>query len=294
MVRFELPAELHSHYDEGHESRRLTGSALGQLEFERVQALLARHLPPAPAVILDIGGAAGIHALPLARQGYALHLFDPVELHLEQARAASREQPEAPLASVTLADARTIAHDDGSADAVLLFGPLYHLTERAERIAALREARRLLRPGGVLCAIAISRTASLFDGFTRGFIDDPAFVEIMLGDLTDGRHRNPVHHPAYFTTAFFHRPDEFENEIVEAGFGRARLAGVQGPAWALRDMDARWADGHRRSELLRLLDRIETDPIVIACSFHIFAAARVTQGNASDRQEGCGQGSSPP
>ena len=37
---------------------------------------------------------------------------------------------------------------DGSQDAVLLFGPLYHLTEAADRQRALAEATRVLRPDG--------------------------------------------------------------------------------------------------------------------------------------------------
>jgi len=38
-------------------------------------------------VVVDVGGAAGVYAFPLAKQGYEVHLIDPVELHLEQARS---------------------------------------------------------------------------------------------------------------------------------------------------------------------------------------------------------------
>ena len=43
-------------------------------------------MPSAPAVVLDIGGAAGAYAFPLADQGYEVHLIDPVPLHIEQAQ----------------------------------------------------------------------------------------------------------------------------------------------------------------------------------------------------------------
>ena len=53
-----------------------------------------------------------------------------------------------PLASIRQGDARALPFADASADALLLLGPLYHLQERADRLRALREAARVLRPGG--------------------------------------------------------------------------------------------------------------------------------------------------
>jgi SAM-dependent methyltransferase len=51
-------------------------------------------------------------------------------------------------------DARDLDLDDASVDAVLLLGPLYHLRRRADRIRALTEARRVVRPGGPVFAAA--------------------------------------------------------------------------------------------------------------------------------------------
>ena len=169
--------DIAAYYDRGDEQGRL--GDWGRLEFLRTRELLARFLPAPPATVLDVGGAAGAYALPLAAEGYEVHLVDPVALHVEQARAASAAQPDAPLASAVVGDARALPVDDHSADVVLLLGPLYHLTEAADRTRALHEARRALRPGGLLAAAAITRFASTLDGVAQGFLLEPGFEAIV-------------------------------------------------------------------------------------------------------------------
>ena len=168
-----LSREVQEHYLKSQESQRLS-SGQGELERVRTQAIFTRELPSPPAVVFDIGGGAGIHAFWLAQRGYQVHLIDPVELHLEQARSHETASGVA-LASITCGDVRMLEITSGTADAVLLLGPLYHLTERRDRIQALGEARRILRPKGILLAAAISRFASLIDGLSRGFFRDGAF-----------------------------------------------------------------------------------------------------------------------
>jgi 2-polyprenyl-3-methyl-5-hydroxy-6-metoxy-1,4-benzoquinol methylase len=99
-----IQKEIEAHYLRTKESERLTGT-LGELESLRTQAILAWHLPTAPAVICDVGGAAGTYAFPLARQGHQVHLIDPVELHLEQARSYAAASGVS-LTSITQGDAR--------------------------------------------------------------------------------------------------------------------------------------------------------------------------------------------
>jgi ubiquinone/menaquinone biosynthesis C-methylase UbiE len=162
-----LPREIEAHYLETRESERLSGTH-GELERLRTLEVLARVLPPAPAVLLDVGSAAGAYALPRSERGYVVHLMDPIEVRLEQAKARSKSSG-ITLGSITKGDARRLTAPSNSADAVLLLGPLYHLVERSDRLVALREARRILKPQGVLIAAAISRFASLIDGLAKGF-----------------------------------------------------------------------------------------------------------------------------
>jgi SAM-dependent methyltransferase len=167
---------------------------------------------------------------------------------------------------------------DASADVVLLLGPLYHLVERTDRIEALHEARRILRPDGVILAAGISRFASAIDGAVSGFLADPAFRQIVDGDLTDGQHRNPTGHPHYFTTAFFHRPEELLDEVREAGFTGVELLAVEGIGWAVPRLEQVLDDDEARGRLLDLLRRIETEPALLGASPHLLAVARPAPG----------------
>ena len=265
-----LDPEIAAHYTGVSEQRRLQGWSLERV---RTWELLTRHLPAPPAVVLDVGGAAGVYALPLAGRGYQVHLVDPMARHVEQALRAAAEQPATPLASATVGDARRLDRPEASVDAVLLLGPLYHLTDRADRIRALTEARRVLRPGGVLAAAAISRFASTLDGLYRGHLDDPAFEAIVERDLRDGQHRNPAGRPEWFTTAYFHLPDELAQEVAEAGLRLRTVVAVEGPAWMLADIQARLADPARRERVLAAIRRVETAPSLLGASSHLLAVA---------------------
>jgi ubiquinone/menaquinone biosynthesis C-methylase UbiE len=267
--RLELPKEITRYYQEVAEEGRLAvGPA--QLEFARTREVVLRYLPPAPATILDVGGAAGAYALWLAEKGYQVHLIDPVPRLVEEARRRSEASPKR-ICTCRVGDARELTFDDGVADGVLLLGPLYHLTDTAERLRALREVYRVLRPGGVMFAAAISRTASALDGIARDLFADPAFTAIVRQDLERGQHRNETDRWDYFTTAYFHRPDELQAEVASVGFRCQAVLGIEGPGWILSDFDERWADARKREDLLRIARALEREVSVVGLSAHLLA-----------------------
>ena len=272
-LRTSLPADMLGYYEHGTEQARLARDA-GPLEFARALELLARHLPPAPAVVIDVGGGPGAYACELARRGYAVHLIDPVPLHVAQARSAASRQPAAPLASAEIGEARMLTHPDGSADAVLLFGPLYHLPERAERVSAWREAARVLRPGGVVVASCISRATPLLDGLKRGRLGDPAYLAWAGSDLATGQHHNPQGDPEGFTRAYLHATGEPAAEAREAGLTALPPVGVEGPGWLVPGFAAVWAGPAGRAALLAAARAAEADPGLAGLSAHFLTVAR--------------------
>jgi ubiquinone/menaquinone biosynthesis C-methylase UbiE len=262
-----------AYYTAYDEQGRLSGP-LGQIEWVRTRQILRRYLPPPPAVVLDVGGAAGRYACWLAQEGYAVHLIDPVPLHIRQARAASDTQPDAPIVSCRVGDARHLDVEDGGADAVLLLGPLYHLVDAQDREQALAEAYRVLRTGGYLFAAGISRFASTIDGLALGYFRDPIFQEIMRRDLKDGQHRNPTDNPAYFMDTFFHHPDELRAEVVGAGFERVDLLAVEGLSYVMQDLEENWREESHRTFLLEILGKIEREPTLIGASPHVMCVGQ--------------------
>lgn len=265
----EIPEEIARYYGRFAEEDRLETGPF-RLERERTREILLQFLPDLPAAILDVGGAGGVHALWLAGRGYEVHLVDPVPRLVEEARRRSLASPD-PLRSCRLGDARSLPFEDATADAVLLLGPLYHLTLEAERRRALREAHRVLRPKGVLFAAAISRYASALDGIARDLFSDPAFERIVTQDLETGRHRNETDHPDYFTTAYFHRPEQLRAEVAAAGFECRAVLGLEGPGWMLADFDRRWEDRRKREDILRVARALESEPSIAGLSAHLVA-----------------------
>jgi SAM-dependent methyltransferase len=202
-----------------------------------------------------------------------VHLVDRTPRLVAEARRRS-QQARRPLVSCRVGDARALDLPPGAADVVLLLGPLYHLTDPADRARALRESARVLRPGGLLFAAAISRWASALDGLARELLADAAFGSIVEQDLRTGQHRNPTGRADYFTTAYFHHPDELGVEVNAAGLELAGVFGIEGPGWILSDVVERMADPTRREMLLRLARMTETEAPVIGASAHLLAVAR--------------------
>jgi ubiquinone/menaquinone biosynthesis C-methylase UbiE len=266
------PPEVLAYYDAFPEESRLTLGAF-RLEFERTREIVARVVPRPPARVIDVGAAAGAYSFWLAGLGYDVHLIDASPRLVEEARRRNTTAV-TKLGSLAIADARRLPEESDSAAAVLVMGPLYHLTEPEERARVLREAFRVLSSGGVIVAAAISRYASALDGLAEKLTADPLFVKIRDRDLVDGQHRNDTGQIAYFTTGYFHRPEDLQHELLDAGFHDVRVLGVEGPGWLFQDFDARWGDAALRKDLLDVARALEAEPSTVGVSAHLLGVGR--------------------
>lgn len=258
-------------YNAGIEKGRLHKD-LGLIEFARTKEILREQLPTPPSVIYDIGGAYGEYAYWLAELGYSVHLFDLAEKHIEMAHELGEELGLS-LAAAEVADARSIDRPDASADAILLFGPLYHITDRDERLLCLRECKRLLKPGGLLFTANITPFAPTLKYVARydrkPELDDDTLFQRLRKTVETGYHTNRG-----WGDAYFHRPAELKAEVEAAGFSDVELRGIIGPCWILRNLDEVWNDMHKRESIMRVVRLLEKEESLMGVSTHFLSLSR--------------------
>jgi len=253
------------YYDESAEAE------WGRLERHRVEygitlRALAEYLPPVPARVADIGGGPGRYAIGLARQGYQVTLVDVSAESLALARRRAGEAGVG-LESIVHADGRDLpALPDEGFDAVLLMGPLYHLVEREERLRAVCEAHRILRPGGCVFASFIGRYAPIQDAAVARpehlaeRPDDEAAI------LATGVYRRPE--GGGFVDAWFAHPSEVQPLMAQGGFRIRALLACEPLVYAREErISAAPPELHER--WLDLLYRLARDPSILGASGHL-------------------------
>lgn len=262
---------IQAYYAQDIEANRLEQEAF-MLEGLRTKEIIGRYLVKNNLRILDAGGGAGYYAFWLQEKGHQVTLIDlsPRNIELVRQREAASGMA---LSHVALGDATHLDLPDEQFDMVLLLGPLYHLTDREQRMKALTEARRVLKSGGVLLAAVISRYASLFDGFRRDLVQDTQFYEILKNDLVSGVHVNETNNLDYFTTAYFHTPKEIEEEIRESGWRFDTLIAIESFGWIIDQFKEKQNDPVYMQRLLCLIRVVESKDDLIAMSPHIMAVA---------------------
>jgi ubiquinone/menaquinone biosynthesis C-methylase UbiE len=218
--------DLETHYTSRHdEASRLGSTVKGQLELARVRELLGRYLPEPPAVVGDIGGGPGVHASWLKEKGYDVELLDPVQRHVDQAAAAGIDAVQG--------DARRLPWENEYFDAVLLAGPMYHLPEAADRRLALREAVRVIRPGGFIAVIAINRAANLIGSTLANKLQQR---EKIVREILDSGF-SPDNERMAQTT--YHTVTQLRTELTNAGLRAVTVHGLTGPGgWLTVAIDA--------------------------------------------------------
>ena len=239
-------------------------------EFAVTLRALKEFLPPAPTKVIDIGGGPGRYALTLAEQGYEVTLIDLSAGNLAFARRKAVEGG-IHLADIHQANAMNLsAFPTEKFDAVLMMGPLYHLLKYEERVLALQEARRLLKPGGLIFAAFISRFAAFRDAASKGaswVLDRPDTTERILTTGVD------VNEAEGFTDAYFAHPDEVILLGESAGFETLLRMGCEG-AVAGHEAYVNSLEGESFEYWADLNYRISKDPAAIGAADHILYIGR--------------------
>ncbi len=274
-------------YNAGIERNRLR-TGIGIIEFERTKELLLDELPGPPAVIYDIGGGYGEYSWWLSSLGYEVHLFDLSETNIKMSAELASDYPGVRLRSAEICDARSIPRPSLSADAILLMGPLYSITEYEERILTIKESCRLLKAGGVLFAAALTPFSVLVpriatyhtDDKKKSELDDPAVIEIIERALVDGCWVNPERSIANgLGSSHLHTAKALKAELSCGGFEAADVHGVMGGAWLAPNLDRLLADEQTREVLMKTVRMLDMHEEIIGLSGHLLAVSRKCDKN---------------
>jgi len=270
-------------YDAGIERNRLR-TGIGRIEFERTKEILLDKLPKPPAVIYDIGGAYGEYSWWLSSLGYEVHLFDLSETNIKMSKEMETDYPNVRLKSAAVCDARSIPRPCRSADAILLMGPLYSITEYEERIFAIKESHRLLKDDGILFSAALTPYSVLIpriaayhpdDAKKKNELDDPAVIAIIERALSDGCWINPEPKVANgLGSSHLHTAKALKDELLCGGFMTSTVHGVMGGAWLAPNPDELLKEDKTRNVLMKTVRMLDTHEEIIGLSGHLLAVSK--------------------
>ncbi|WP_040950785.1 class I SAM-dependent methyltransferase [Gorillibacterium massiliense] len=237
-----------------------------KIEFDITKRYLNEFIQGERLDIFDIGGGPGRYSIYLAGKGHQVTLLDLAKGHLDLAKEKAQE------AGVELADyihgnALALDGTDAQYDAVLLMGPLYHLTKEEDRRKAAAEAVRVLKPGGLLVASFISSYAPLMD-----MLMEPAAIESpeeLLVYLADGENRPEKG----FTTAYFTSYHEARELMAASGLTELAFAGVEN-VLGLREPEINGLTETEYRKWLEIGYQLSRDRNVIGTSMHYLYIGR--------------------
>lgn len=260
-------------YNSGAEIGRLE-RGLGVIEFYRSKEIISSYLTDAGKTICDVGGGIGRYSEWLAEQGHNVTLIELAPVAVEY---ANKEMKTPYVAKV--GDARALEMPSDSCDVVLLMGPLYHLMNLSDRMTAISEAYRILKPGGLLFAAGISKFSSAtwaLSVYGNGvdFIDDDIYMDMLKREMSTGEHIRPATYPRIIADAYFHTPEGLCSELADGGFSILGKHAVEGCIWFTPELNNKWEDPDRRERLLEILHASETDDSMMGISPHFLIVGK--------------------
>ncbi len=269
MTDFEKIQNYYKHFDE---KNRLKNDNSGKLEFLMTMRILEKNLPPladgSDISILDLGGGAGVYSFPLAKKGYKVTLADLSETLLAQAKKQKEEDKVENLISCDQVNATDLSrYKDNSFDVVLLFGPLYHLTEKNEREKCVSEIRRVLKTGGKVFASFIphlSGSIALVERFC--WSPDQVDINTLEECFNSGRFKNLSNNG--FQEGYYPASEEIENLFTVNGFEKQLLRSIRGFGYEKEDVIFKFKNKNVFSKILDLIDSTAQDKSILEMCGH--------------------------
>lgn len=265
-------------YNKASEETRLN-KGLGIFEFERIKYLIEKFITKPTSKILDVGGGTGKYSEWLAKKGHKVHLVEPIPKHLKI--ATERNHRNKTKFTIHSGESQNLMFKNNYADMVILHGPLYHLQNQQERNKTIQEARRVVKPNGIILAFAINYTASTLVGLMNGLIHKKAFFKMCKEELTSGLHNPPEEYPWLLAEAYYHNPTILKNEFLNQNLTYLNTYAVEGMTWLDKNFFKNMENIQRKETLMELIKITETDNNLLSLSPHIMIATQKTNQNES-------------
>lgn len=258
------------------EEKRLTRNRYARIEFEVMKRFIDKYLPPSSHV-LDIGCSTGAYLLYLAEKGYRVSGIDLSRPAIERARdKLNKRGLSGKVEYLDQGKAGDLSmFSSGAFDAVLSFGPFYHLLDLPSRKRALSEIGRVLNPGGLLFASFLSRLAPVIQGMALypSFFDESSFHDSLRTGLRYGKGSR------YHTDIYTAYPEEVKSLMVEEGFHPLCLAAVEGlSAWRLWEIERGFRDEKTFRHLIDTLVVIAEEPSLLGATIQMLCISEVRKG----------------
>lgn len=220
--------------------------------------------------ILDIGGGPGRYSLYLAQKGHRVTLLDLSAHNVEVAKEKAAEG-NILLEGAVKGNALALEEFPSDYDIVLLMGPLYHLIEEKDRIAAVRQALDRLKAGGLLFASFISAFAPLQECFAylkeMDISSEENDYHNLLAYLKDGRNIEKENSINGFTTAYFTGIGEAREMMAAFSLKELVFAGTES-ILACKEDEVRQLSEPNKEAWLETAYRLSQNEYLLGSSMH--------------------------
>ena len=219
--------KIKGYYQQYNEWGRLDTPA-GQLELQIVLEIIEQQIP-LRTTIFDLGGGAGRYSYELALKGYQMFLADLSPKLIATAREKLSNFPgKKNIIGIEIENAIDLSNTlDASFDNVLLFGPLYHLTNKEEITLCLKEVYRILKPDGKIIASYIPYHCGLTSILERSFLSPHQVgIDTFVRVFKDGVFNNQSN--SGFQEGHYLQTSTLLNIFKEIGFKQLLLRSIRG------------------------------------------------------------------
>ena len=213
---------LINYYNKFNEDKRLTHRH-GIVEFITAKKYIDKYINK-KSKIIDIGAGTGKYSIKLFNEGYDVTAIELIKHNLMTIKK------NCPNLKSYQGNAINLSKElDNSYDLVLLFGPLYHLISFEDKVKALKEAKRIIKPNGI---IMISYYMNEYAIIKHGFIENKILEAKKNNEIDSNYHITPKDTDLYSMV----RLEDINKLNETVGLKRLEIISQDGPSDYIRSI----------------------------------------------------------